>query len=91
MLGNGRSRNLARLIVLAACGLIFTAKSAMLVLWAQKPQIQAPPGQYPPGQYPPNRPQPVASQCQNALLDQVSADAGRRVTLPGFPESLFRG
>ena len=81
MLGNGRSRNLARLIVLAACGLIFTAKSAMLVLWAQNPQIQAPPGQYPPGQYPPNRPQPVASQCQNALLDQVSADAGRRVTL----------
>jgi hypothetical protein len=37
--------------------------------------------QYPPGRYPPGRPTPIAAQCQNALADRVSADAGRRVNL----------
>ena len=70
-------RNWARLAVLAS-----TTISVALAAWAQYPQAQAPAGQYPPGQYPPvQRPQPVALQCQSALADQVSADAGRRVTL----------
>src|SRR5258707_12984799 len=34
---------------------------------------------YSQGQY--GRPQPIAIQCQNALVDRVSADAGRRVNL----------
>jgi hypothetical protein len=81
MLCNRWSRNVARLVTLAACGLTFTAISGLPSSWAQNPQMQGPPGQYPPGQYPPNRPQPVAAQCQSALGDRVSADAGRRVTL----------
>jgi len=65
-------RNWMRLAVLAS-----TTISVALAA-----QAQAPAGQYPPGQYPPvQRPQPVALQCQSALADQVSADAGRRVTL----------
>jgi hypothetical protein len=75
---SGRS---ARLIVLAACGLVFAATAGMPASRAQNPQMQGPPGQYPPGQYPPNRPQPVSSQCQVALATRVSADAGRRVSV----------
>jgi len=56
---------------------VFDAPSA----WAQSPQVQAAPGQYPPGQMPPNRPQPLASQCQIALVGRISNDAGRRVSL----------
>src|SRR5713226_4480311 len=78
---NRWSRNLVRLVVCAVCGLIFTAISGIPASWAQNPQMQGPAGQYPPGQFPPNRPQPVAAQCQNALVDRVSADARRRVTL----------
>lgn len=36
---------------------------------------------YSPNQYPPGRPQPIVFQCQNALTDRVSADAGRRLSL----------
>jgi hypothetical protein len=81
MLCNRWSRNLAKLVVWAACGLAFAATAGLPASWAQNPQTQAPAGQYPPGQFPPNRPQPLAAQCQNALVDRVSADAGRRVSL----------
>jgi hypothetical protein len=75
-----RNRVLRNWVRLAA--LTSTTISVALAAWAQYPQTQAPTGQYPPGQYPPGqRPQPVALQCQSALADQVSADAGRRVTL----------
>ncbi len=81
MFCNRWSRNLAKLVVLVACGLILAATSGSPASWAQNPQVQGPAGQYPPGQFPPNRPQPVAAQCQSALADRVSADARRRVTL----------
>jgi hypothetical protein len=76
MLCNRWSRNLV-----VVCAMALNATSGLPVSWGQSPQIQGPPGQYPPGQYPPNRPQPVAPQCQNALANQISADAGRRVSL----------
>lgn len=44
-------------------------------------QAQAyPQGQYPSGQYP-GRPPSIAYQCQDALADRISSDAGRRVNL----------
>jgi hypothetical protein len=46
-------------------------------------------GQYPPGQYPPGRPQPIVLQCQNALVDRVSADAGRGVNLNLDTQDLY--
>lgn len=42
-----------------------------------------------PGQYPPGRPQPIVLQCQNALVDRVSADAGRRVDLNLDTQDLY--
>ena len=77
MICNRWSRNL----VLTICALLFNTSTGLPVSWAQSPQTQAQPGQYPPGQFPPNRPQPLAIQCQSALADQISADAGRRVSL----------
>lgn len=72
------------------CALILAAASVAPAIWAQAspaqylvqtPTGQYQSGQYPPGQYPPGRPVPIAVQCQNALADRVSADAGRRVNL----------
>ncbi len=77
MICNRWSRNL----VVTICALLFNTSTGLLVSWAQSPQTQAQPGQYPPGQFPPNRPQPLAIQCQSALADQISANAGRRVSL----------
>jgi hypothetical protein len=77
MICNRWSQNL----VVTICALLFNVSTGMLVSWAQSPQVQAQPGQYPSGQFPPNRPQPLAIQCQSALADQISADAGRRVSL----------
>lgn len=78
-------RNLFRPAVLSMCALVLSAASITPVTWAQNApsqyaQAQAM-GQYPPGQHPPYRPGPIASQCQSALTDRVSADAGRRVNL----------
>jgi len=55
MLCNRWSRNVVRLVMLAAWGLTFAAISGLPSLWAQNPQTQGPPGQYPPGQYPPGQ------------------------------------
>ena len=87
---NHWSRNLVRLVVLAAFVLMFAATSGISASWAQSPQMQGPPGQYP-GPFPPNRPQPVAAQCQNALADRVSADAGRRVNLNLDSQNAYAG
>ncbi|MGA9812384.1 MAG: hypothetical protein WBQ64_06395 [Terriglobales bacterium] len=84
---------------LSICGLILAATFATQVMRAQTSsppylQAQAPQGQYAPGQYPPGRPEPIASQCQNALADRVSADAKRRVNLnleTQSPYSLSHG
>ncbi len=67
-------RNFADLRLIAVCVLIL---SASLGMQAQGNYAQ---GQYPPGQYP-GRPPAISLQCQNALADRVSADAGRRVNL----------
>jgi hypothetical protein len=71
-----RFRNPAKLAAVVAASLILAATFGTQALMAQDPQAQG----YP-GQYPPNRPVPIASQCQSALADRVSADARRRVTL----------
>src|SRR5882724_1706733 len=75
-----KTRNLVRQVGLVAAGLVLAMAAGTSISWAQNPQMQGPPGQYPPGQFP-SRPQPIAAQCQSALIDRVSADARRRVTL----------
>jgi hypothetical protein len=70
MCRNPLPRNFADLALVSICALILAAP-----LFTQA-QVN-----YPPNQYPPGRPQPIAIQCQNALADRVSADAGRRVNL----------
>ena len=59
-------RNFADLV--STCTLILVASSVL------QSQVDYSQGQY-------GRPQPIAIQCQNALVDRVSADAGRRVNL----------
>jgi len=59
-------RNFAGLV--STCTLILVASSVL------QSQVEYSQGQY-------GRPQPIAIQCQNALVDRVSADAGRRVNL----------
>ena len=70
-------RNFAGLALVSISALILAAPSVM--------QSQV----YPQGQYPPGRPGPVAVQCQNALLDRVSADAGRRMNLTLDTQDLY--
>jgi hypothetical protein len=80
MYRNHRFTNFVRFAALAVCVPGFTVTSVVPSAWAQNPQTQGVP--YPPGQYPPGqRPQPIALQCQSALADRISADAGRRVSL----------
>jgi hypothetical protein len=68
-------RNVAGLAFLSTCTLILAGP---LILQAQ---VDAQ------GQY--GRPQPIAIQCQNALADRVSADAGRRVNLNLDSQDLY--
>ena len=86
---NHRFLSQARLVGLAVWMLILIAGSGALSSWAQAPQVQGGPGQYPPGQYPPNRPQPIATQCQSTLADQISADARRRVSISFDTQSPY--
>jgi hypothetical protein len=72
------------LVFLSACALTLAAPSFTPTLSAQVTT-----NQYPPGQYPPGRPQPVVLQCQNALADRISADAGRRVNLNLDTQELY--
>lgn len=76
-------RNFAGLVLVSICVLILAASTVPAI------SAQAPMGQYPPGQYPPGRPQPIVLQCQNALVDRVSADAGRRVNLNLDTQDLY--
>jgi hypothetical protein len=75
MCRNLSPRNFAGLAFMSICTLVLVV-TAFSPVWAQQTM-----GQYPPGQYPSGRPPQVAIQCQNALADRVSADAGRRVNL----------
>jgi len=78
MYRNYRFRNFVRFAVVLG----FAVTSVVPSAWAQNAQTQGQGMPYPPGQYPPGqRPQPIALQCQSALADRVSADAGRRVSL----------
>ena len=91
MYRNLLSRHPVVLAVTSICALLLVAASVAPVSWAQNSTTQYPPGQYPPGQYPPGtnppgiyppgRPAPIAAQCQAALVDRISADARRRVSL----------
>ncbi len=65
------SRNFAARTGLSICALLFCATSATPVMWAQSQSSQ----------YPPGRPQPVATQCQDALTERITADARRRVSV----------
>ena len=76
--------NFAGLVLVPICALILAAPSVTPVMCAQVSTEQ-----YPSGQYPPGRPQPIAFQCQNALADRVSADAGRRVSLNLDTQDLY--
>jgi hypothetical protein len=69
-------RNFAGLAFVAACALILAAPLSM------QAQVDYSQGQY-------GRPQPIAIQCQNALADRVSADAGRRVNLNLDTQDLY--
>jgi hypothetical protein len=57
-------------------GLLILATSLAPAVWAQNPAMQ-----YPQGSEMGARSMMVENQCQNALQDRVSADAGRRVVL----------
>ncbi len=69
-------RNFASLALASACALLLAAPLSMHA------QVDYSQGQY-------GRPQPVAIQCQNALADRVSADAGRRVNLNLDSQDLY--
>ena len=84
-----RFLRLAGLVGLSVWSLILVVSSGAPSSWAQAPQVQGGPGQYPPGQYPPNRPQPIATQCQSTLADQISADARRRVSISFDTQSPY--
>jgi len=60
----------SQILLVLICAPFLNASFGMPVSWAQNPQMQAP-----------NRPQPLAVQCQSALVDRISADAGRPVSL----------
>jgi hypothetical protein len=77
-------RNSAGLILASICVLMTAPGFVTPALLAQVST-----GQYPQGQYPPGRPQPIAIQCQSALADQISADAGRRVSLNLDSQNLY--
>lgn len=81
---NFLSRNRPGSLLVSICALIFAALSLAPVTSAQVSTEQ-----YPPGGYPPGRPVPIAIQCQNALGDRISADAGRRVTLVLDTQNLY--
>ena len=66
-------RNFAGLVIMSVCALVLAGTPVASVL-AQETM-----GQYQ-GRYP-GRPEGIARQCQEALSDRVSADAGRRVNL----------
>ncbi len=68
-------RNFAGLAFASTCALILAMPSMV------QSQVDAQ------GQY--GRPQPIAIQCQNALADRVSADAGRRVNLNLDSQDLY--
>ena len=69
-------RKFASLNLASACALVLAAPLSM------QAQVDYSQGQY-------GRPQPVALQCQNALADRVSADAGRRVNLSLDSQDLY--
>jgi hypothetical protein len=69
-------RNFAGLAFVSTCALILAASSVV------QSQVDYSQGQY-------GRPQPIAIQCQNALTDRVSADAGRRVNLNLDSQDLY--
>lgn len=64
------------LALVSTCALILAASSVV------QSQVDYSQGQY-------GRPQPIAIQCQNALTDRVSADAGRRVNLNLDSQDLY--
>jgi hypothetical protein len=66
----------ASLGLASACALVLAAASSV------QAQVDYSQGQY-------GRPQPVAIQCQNALADRVSADAGRHVNLNLDSQDLY--
>ena len=70
------TRNFGRLALVSAGAMILAVPSVM------QSQVDYSQGQY-------GRPQPVAIQCQNALADRVSADAGRRVNLSLDTQDLY--
>jgi hypothetical protein len=82
MSSNLQPRNRPGLV--SICMLMFAALSITPAIFAQVSTEQ-----YPPGGYPPGRPVPIALQCQNALGDRISADAGRRVTLALDTQNLY--
>jgi hypothetical protein len=69
-------RKFASLALGSACVLILAAPLSV------QAQVDYSQGQY-------GRPQPIAIQCQNALADRVSADAGRRVNLSLDSQDLY--
>jgi hypothetical protein len=69
-------RKFASLALVTACALLLAAPPSMPA------QVDYSQGQY-------GRPQPIAIQCQNALADRVSADAGRRVNLSLDSQDLY--
>jgi hypothetical protein len=69
-------RKVAGLALVFTCALILAAPLVM------QSQVDYSQGQY-------GRPQPIAFQCQNALADRISADAGRRVNINLDTQDLY--